>query len=84
MTSLVLTYIFVMAFFMATYILTYIFVMAAKKLNFYGEKRVNSFVKNTKFRFLSKMRQFFFFKYYSPCPSHFIDSTYPWLTKSTW
>jgi len=39
-------------------ILTYIFVMAAKKLNFYGEKRVKFFVKNTKFRFLSKIRHF--------------------------
>jgi len=36
-------------------ILTYIFVMTAKKLNFYGEKRVKIFVKNTKFRFLSKI-----------------------------
>jgi len=32
-------------------ILTYIFVMAAKKLNFYFEKRVKIFVKNTKVRF---------------------------------
>jgi len=31
------------------------FAMAAKKLNFYGEKRVNNFVKNIKFRFLSKI-----------------------------
>jgi len=36
-------------------ILTYIFVMTAKKLNFYGEKRVKIFVKNTKFRFLLKI-----------------------------
>jgi len=34
---------------------TYIFVMAAKKRNFYGEKRVQILVKNTKFRFLSKV-----------------------------
>jgi len=40
-------------------ILTYTFVMAAKKLNFFGEKRVQIFVKITKFRFLSKMRHFF-------------------------
>jgi len=40
-------------------ILTYIFFMAAKKLHFYGEKRVKIFVKNTKLRFLSKMRHFF-------------------------
>jgi len=40
---------------MAFLILTYIFVMAAKKLNFYGEKRDQIFVKNTK----SKMRHFF-------------------------
>jgi len=37
-------------------ILTYIFVMAAKKLNFYGEKRVKIFVINTIFRFLSKIK----------------------------
>jgi len=37
----------------------YIFVMAAKKLNFYGEKRVKIFVKNIKFRFLSKIRHIF-------------------------
>jgi len=40
-------------------ILTYTFVMAAKKLNFFGEKKVQIFVKNTKLRFLSKMRNFF-------------------------
>jgi len=40
-------------------ILTYIFGMAAKKLNFYGEKRVQIFVKNTNFRFWSKMRHFY-------------------------
>jgi len=33
-------------------ILTYTFVMAAKKRNFYGEKRVQIFFENTKFRFL--------------------------------
>jgi len=40
-------------------ILTYIFVMAGKKLNFYGEKRVKICVKNTKLRFLSKIRHLF-------------------------
>jgi len=39
-------------------ILTYIFVMAAKELHFYAEKRVKFLVKNTKFRFWSKMRHF--------------------------
>jgi len=34
---------------------TFIFFVAAKKLNFFGEKRVYIFVKNTKFGFLSKM-----------------------------
>jgi len=33
--------------------------MAAKKRNFYGEKRVTIFVKNTKLSFLSKIRHFF-------------------------
>jgi len=45
---------------------TYIFVMAAKKRNFYGEKKGSIFVKNTRFRFLSKMRHFF-----SVFPSYF-------------
>jgi len=49
---------------MTCLILTYIFVMAAKKLNFYGEKRVNIFVKNTKFRFLSKTILITFWKIY--------------------
>jgi len=35
--------------------------MAAKKRNFFGEKRVQIFVKNKKFRFLLKMRNFFRF-----------------------
>jgi len=39
--------------------LTIIFVRVAK-LNFNGEKRVQIFVKNSKFRFLSKMQNFFF------------------------
>jgi len=50
-------------------ILTYIFAMAAKKLNFYGEKRVKILVKNTKFRFLSKIRHFFRFFHRSSAKS---------------
>jgi len=39
--------------------LTLIFFIAAKKLNFYDEKRVYIFAKIRKFRFLLKMRHFF-------------------------